>query len=182
MADGAVLRGAQDIAGACGWMSLQRPFLDGYDAVGCFEYHASGPGLAAAARRRLAQPDAPTSALSSIPADRLTAQDVFSAFDAGDAVAREVIRQAIAAWGAAAANFVSLFNPERIIFGGGIFGPAVRFIPEIRAEAERWAQPISMQSAEFVPSALGGDAPLIGAAALTALRVGGPGASHPSER
>lgn len=182
MADGVILRGAQDIAGAIGWMALQRPFLDGYIAVGCFEHHASGPGLAAAARRRLAQPDAPDSILLSVPADRLTAQDVFNAFEAGDIVARDLLDEAVGAWGAASANLVSLFNPERIIFGGGIFGPASRFIPQIRAEAERWAQPISMRSVEFVPSLLGGDAPLIGAASLTALRVDGPGTSHPSER
>ena len=34
----------------------------------------------------------------------------------------------------AIANLVSLFNPEKIIFGGGVFGPAVRFLDAIYAE------------------------------------------------
>ncbi|QEH43577.1 hypothetical protein [Chitinophaga sp. XS-30] len=59
------------------------------------------------------------------------------------------------------------------IIGGGVFGPAVRFIPMIAAEAARWAQPVSMQQVRFEASALGGDAGLYGAAYL-ALTAGGP--------
>ena len=44
----------------------------------------------------------------------------------------------------AVANLVSLFNPQVIVFGGGIFGPAVRLLDRIEAEARRWAQPISI--------------------------------------
>ncbi|MCU0453902.1 MAG: ROK family protein [Bacteroidetes bacterium] len=180
LADGHVLRGSQDIAGAVGWMSLRQPFDPAYASCGCFESLASGHGIAARARELVARSDIALSSLDTIPADRLSAQDVFAAYD-DDMVAQTVIRDAIVAWGAAAANLVSLFDPERIIFGGGIFGPATRFIPQIRAEAERWAQPVSMRRVEFVPSALGGDAPLIGAASLAALRVEDPRSSHPSE-
>ena len=52
------------------------------------------------------------------------------------------------------------------MFGGGVFGPAVRFSDRIRAEARQWAQPISMQQVRFVASTLGGDAGLYGAARL----------------
>jgi glucokinase len=38
-------------------------------------------------------------------------------------------------------NLVSLFNPEKIIFGGGVFGPALKFLDEIYIEAKKWAQP-----------------------------------------
>jgi len=66
----------------------------------------------------------------------------------------------------AVANLVSLFNPETIIFGGGVFGPAVRFLDRIAAEAKRWAQPLAIQQVRLVPSALAGDAGLYGAARL----------------
>ena len=167
LVNGDVLRGAQDIAGATGWMALDQPFREEYVQCGCFEYHASGPGLAGIARNLIAEQSIRSPRLSSIPFDRLTAHDVFAAHEANDPVAKEVIRRAIIAWGAAAANFVSLLNPELIIFGGGVFGPAVRFIDDIRREAAKWAQPISMRSVRFVPSALGNDAALIGAASLT---------------
>src|SRR6185503_13578579 len=41
-----VLRGAHDIAGAIGWMSLHKPFEEKYIACGCFEFNASGEGIA----------------------------------------------------------------------------------------------------------------------------------------
>ena len=40
--DGRILRGAHDIAGAIGWLALDRPFRREYIGCGCFEYHASG--------------------------------------------------------------------------------------------------------------------------------------------
>ena len=77
-----------------------------------------------------------------------------------------MIEEAIEFWGMATANLVSLFNPETIVFGGGVFGPAVRFLDRIRTEAERWAQPLSMRQVRLVASALDGDAALYGAARL----------------
>ena len=62
------------------------------------------------------------------------------------------------------ANLVSLFNPQKIIFGGGVFGPAIKFIPDIKKEAMKWAQPISMQYVTIEPSALDTHAGLYGAA------------------
>ena len=44
----------------------------------------------------------------------------------------------------AVANLVSLFNPEKIIMGGGVFGPGIKLLPAIREEAAKWAQPVSI--------------------------------------
>jgi glucokinase len=66
----------------------------------------------------------------------------------------------------AAANLVSLFNPERIIFGGGVFGAATQLLDAIADEARQWAQPISMSRVKFEASQLGGDAGLFGAGHL----------------
>jgi glucokinase len=66
----------------------------------------------------------------------------------------------------AVANLISIFNPEKIIFGGGVFGPAIRFIDSIRGEATKWAQPISMQQVRFEVSGLRGDAAIFGAGFL----------------
>jgi glucokinase len=63
----------------------------------------------------------------------------------------------------ATANLVSLFNPEKIIFGGGVFGPAARFLADIEREARRWAQPISINQVELATTALGSAAGLYGA-------------------
>ncbi len=167
VSDGRILNGRHGIAGALGWMALERPYRDGYETWGCFEYAASGDGLARAARDAMRQgliPDGYEGRLAR--ADAITGRDVFEAFEEDDPVATHVIDHAVELWGMAAANLVSLFNPERIIFGGGVFGPAVSLLGRIRAEAERWAQPIAMAKVSLVPAKLGGDAALYGAAKL----------------
>ena len=63
----------------------------------------------------------------------------------------------------AVANLVSLFNPERIVLGGGLFGPAARFLERIREEARRWAQPVSIRQVTITVTSLGADAGLYGA-------------------
>ena len=166
MTDGRVLRGHADIAGAIGWLALDRPFEPRYVSCGQFEYRASGPGLAAVASELVATDTTYGGELRAVARNVMTAAHVFAAHERGDPVARRVIDDAIAFWGMAAANLVSLFNPETIVFGGGVFGPATRFLPQIRAEATQWAQPISMQQVRFVASTLGGDAGLYGAARL----------------
>ena len=166
LVDGKILRGAQDIAGAIGWMALSQPYHDVYAPCGDFEYHASGEGLARVAHELLAADGSPRSLLRGLEAGQLTAREVFAAYEAGDPVAEQVIGQAIVYWGQATANIVSLFNPEKILFGGGVFGPARRFLEEIKREAARWAQPISMRLVSIEASALGNDAPLYGAADL----------------
>lgn len=162
--DGKVMRGSNDIAGAIGWLALDRPFEQKYISCGCFEYHASGEGLAKVAKELVTKN--PKGILSSKSIDELTARDVFSAYDENDKNAVDTINQAIEFWGMTVANLVSLFNPEKIIFGGGVFGPAVKFLNEIMNEARKWAQPISINQVTLEGSTLGGNAGLIGAGYL----------------
>jgi glucokinase len=169
MVDGRVLRGHGDIGGAIGWLALDRPYREEYRGCGCFEHHASGPGLAKVAREKLARDHDYDGELRKVDPIALTAERIFAAYENGDAIATGVIDDAIVFWGMAAANLVSLFNPEVIVFGGGVFGPAARLLDRIREEAVRWAQPIAVKEARFVASELGGDAGLYGAARLALL-------------
>ena len=167
LVDGHILRGARDIAGATGWMALDRPYRPGYKDVGCFEYNASGPGIVRVARDYLAETPSYAGTLRRAAArDALTTAAVFEAADAGDELALRVVDNAIAHWGMAVANYVSLFDPEIIVFGGGVFGPAARYLDRIRDEALLWGQPISMPQVRLAVSALGGDAGLLGAGHL----------------
>jgi glucokinase len=166
LAEGRILRGAHDIAGAIGWMALDRPFNDKYFSCGCFEYHASGEGMSKITKEILEGNIAYTGELRNKTPTEITARDIFAAYEKNDQVAIAVIKQCIEFWGMAVANLVSLFNPEKIILGGGVFGPAVKFISDITREAGRWAQPVSMKHVSIEPSALGTDAGLYGAALL----------------
>jgi glucokinase len=170
---GRVLRGHGDVAGAIGWLALDRPFKSRYVRHGCFEDQASGPGLVRIARDLIRADTAYTGVLATKREDQLEANDIFAAHAAGDTIAAQVIDNAIELWGMAAANLVSLFNPEIIVFGGGIFGPAAEFLDRIQAEARRWAQPIAIEEARLVASSLGGDAGLIGAGRLAMMQADG---------
>jgi glucokinase len=161
---GRILRGAHDIAGAIGWSALDRPFRSAYTWCGCFEYHASGEGLAKVAREYLAADPAYSGALSALERSAISTRDLFEAYALHDPVAERVLGEAIEFWGMATANLVSLFNPEKIVFGGGVFGPALQFLDAIMAEARKWAQPISINNVTLEGSRLGSDAALFGAA------------------
>ena len=132
-------------------------------------------GLARAAARLLSQTAGYQGRLNRRRA--LSARDVFDAYEAGDILAARVMRDAIEYWGAACANLVSLLDPEKIIVGGGVFGPAAKFLDAIATEARRWGQPVAMNQVTFEASRLGGDAALFGAAVLArqALRTGEAG-------
>lgn len=166
LVDGRILRGANDIAGAIGWLAVTHPYLPGYETYGCFEYHASGLGMARMARELLARERAVLKGAEQVPPEQLTARNVFDAYREDDPIAVNVIRRSIEFWGKASANLVSLFNPEKIIFGGGVFGPAIQFLDEIYVEAKKWAQPISIGQASFEPSLFGSEAGLYGAGCL----------------
>lgn len=166
MVNGEVLRGSHDIAGAIGWMALSRPFKEEYTGCGCFEHHASGEGIAKVAKALLKEQKDYAGELFTDQSKNITARDVFTAYAKGDVISARVIQQGIEFWGMAVANIVSLFNPEKIIFGGGVFGPAVSLIPAIAKEATRWSQPISIKQVSIEASALGGDAGVYGAGFL----------------
>ncbi len=152
LTDGRILRGHGDIAGAIGWMALSDTYQPQYESCGCFEFHASGRGITNMALKKSGQ--------------KISTKDLFIAYHQHDAAAREIIAQAVAYWGKAVANLVSIFNPQKIIFGGGIFGPAVPFLKEIYQEALKWAQPISIQQVTLEAAQLGDQAGLYGAAFL----------------
>lgn len=166
LVNGTVLRGAHDIAGAIGWMALARPYKLDYVNCGCFEHYASGEGIVNTARMLLKENMPYTGELKEKASAKITARDVFAAFRKKDPLAILVFDHCIEYWGMAIANLVSLFNPEKIILGGGVFGPALEFLPRIKAEAEKWAQPISVYQYSLESSALGDDAGVYGAGFL----------------
>jgi glucokinase len=165
LTSGRILRGRNDIAGAIGWMALKHPFDDEYKECGCFETAASGEGIVKLAKKLLINNPGYDGLLRE-KLLTLTATDVFDAYESQDMIATQVVQHCIELWGMAIANLGSLFNPQKIILGGGVFGPAVKFIPAIYQEACKWAQPISIKQVAIEPSALGGEAGLYGAAYL----------------
>ncbi len=166
LANGTIISGSSGAAGAAGWLALDRPFSSKYTPCGCFEYHASGNGIAKVAREYIRKDKSYNGILKTKPPGEITAHDVFSAYESNDALAIKVLDQAVEFWGMTIANLVSLLNPEKIILGGGVFGPGLQFLDKIMNEAKKWAQPLSIKHIQLEGSALGTNTALYGAGYL----------------
>jgi glucokinase len=172
LVDGRILHGHADIVGAAGWLALEPQFEDDYVQYGCFESNASGNGIARCAQHILKKHTLfKESILHTFDIETITAHEVFDAWEQNDPLAVYVIDRAVKMWGMAAANLVSLLNPQIIVWGGGIFGPAAKLIDRIYTEACLWAQPIAIQQVSFEKSQLSGDAGLYGAGRLAILEL-----------
>ncbi len=157
-----VLNGSSGIAGAIGWMGLNRPFEEKYISCGCNEYYASGAGISRYAKDLIAaRPDYKGIFISN---KEPNSYNIIEEFDRDEEIAVSVINNAIAYWGMSVANLVSIFNPEKIIFGGGVFSNnGSRFLDAIYAEALKWGQPISMKQVQLACSGNGEMGGLYGA-------------------
>jgi glucokinase len=85
---------------------------------GCLEALASGTAIAREGQELIAR-GIPT-AIGSRSGGEVSAKDVVDAMYGGDAYAEQIVTQAIAYLGIGMANLVNLFNPERIVVGGGL--------------------------------------------------------------
>lgn len=87
--------------------------------TGCLEAMASGTAIAREATRRLVA-GAPSSLAVDPGPDRIIAESVFRAAEAGDDLARSVVDWAAYNLGVGLTNVMQLFDPEIIVIGGGV--------------------------------------------------------------
>jgi glucokinase len=154
---GRIVHGHDDIAGA-------KPE---YAAMGGFEAEASGSSVARKARERLAAGRSSLMRkLANGGVEAVTAETVAAAARAGDAMAKEIVAEAVTYLAMAVANIVSLLNPETVVLGGGLFQAADLFLEPVRREFRRWAQPLAARAVRIELSALGEDAGLYGCGRL----------------
>lgn len=169
LVDGHILLGNDHIAGAAGWTALSPSFYPEYRTSGFFEYYASGNGLVKIARDLIYNAPGYDGVLLK-KGENLNMQDIFNAYKEQDTIAISILNQAIQFWGMGIANIVSLLNPQKVILGGSLFGPAVQFIGRIREEMSKWTQPYCLKSVSLEPTNLGGSGSLIGAARLAFIK------------
>jgi len=165
-ANGTVLNGAHGIAGSIGWMGMDVALSSTDHQRGNLEQYASGSGISSYAAKLLEESPEVESGLRKVSKETLSTEDVFKAYETDDPIAVSALETAISYWGVFAANLISTFNPEKIIFGGGVFGPASQFMDKIISVSEQWAQPISFGKVSIEASTLEGDAGLVGAGYL----------------
>jgi glucokinase len=154
---GRLLRGADGLAGELGHLTvdINGPRC-GCGANGHLEAYVSGTGIINAAR--------------AIGRDVEVASLVAAYEDAGEPWAQEIMESARRAFAAAAVALVDVFNPQRIIVGGGLaMGQGDRLLQPARDAIASTAFKRQAAHVEVVPAQLGDDVGLIGAVPLVAL-------------
>lgn len=157
--DGKLHSGARGLAAEAGLI----PLLVG-DTVATLEDLSAGPDMAREALRRLKAGE--VSALAA-KLDNLNAEAIGEAAVAGDVLAKSVISRAGRALGLGIVTLLHLFNPERVIIGGGVSHLGALLFEPIRETAAKYVcDPAYLVGVEIVPAVLGADVGLVGAGAL----------------
>lgn len=88
------------------------------------------------------------------------------AAEVGDEVALEALAEAGSAMGSGFAGLVNTFNPEKIVLGGPVSTAGTFMMPAIMAGVKQYAMADIAAQTQISLSVFGGDASLIGAAAV----------------
>jgi glucokinase len=154
--DGMPYHGRTGNAGHVGHVVVE---LDGQPCScgghGCVETVAAGPWMTrwALANGWAAPPGADAMALA-------------EAADAGDAVALQAFRRGATALAAMIASVAAVCDLDRVVVGGGVAKSGRTLFDPLEAALAGYARLDFIRGLRVVPAALGGDAGLIGAAAL----------------
>jgi glucokinase len=97
---------------------------------------------------------------------KITPEDIYRAALDGDNLSREILRDAGKYLGVGLANIINIMSPEAIILNGGLIGAWNIYVQEAIKEASRRAFRELFDSVKILPSSLGDNAGLVGAASL----------------
>jgi glucokinase len=165
--DGRLYHGAQGFAGELGHLIVAP---DGDRCAcgnrGCLEAMASGSTLGRLGREAAAAD--PGGRLAALAAGApVTGEVVFAAALEGDRVALSLFER-IGHWlGVGIASLVTIFDPDLVVVGGGVAATGDLLLAPARASFDRYVHGRRHRELPpIVPTRLGGDAGLVGAASL----------------
>jgi glucokinase len=135
---------------------------------GHLEAIASGPAIARYVTKRVAA--GRKSSLSGCP--RINARDISTAARQGDELSLEALAFAGKYLGRAVADYLHIFNPSILIFGGGVSqSGTLLFDPMEKAMREHVMDPAYLDGLQITTARLGDDAGLLGALAQANLKI-----------
>ena len=173
--DGHLYGGHRGYAGEIGHLVVDSAGPQcGCGGRGCLEMMASGTAMARIARERLVAGE-PSLVTKLVRGDlaKVRAEVLVKAEEQRDPLAGDVLRGAADYMGVAVAMLRSTLDPELIVVGGGVSRNLHIFFPRLVASAKAHAMNVDKALCPVVPTALGDDAGLLGAAALTWQKLGG---------
>ena len=166
---GRLFTGSAGYAGEVGHMTVDAHGPYGASTTpGAWESLCSGTALARIATERITagERSSMSAALLDTNQEGLTARDVFAACRSGDALAQDIVADAIVYLGAGLTSLVNLLNPAKIIIGGGLSNEWDAYIaPAVALMREQSFAGIGKLT-PVVPPALGAEAGALGAVAL----------------
>ncbi len=104
---------------------------------------------------------------------KITPEDIYKAALEGDALSREILKDAGRFLGVGIANIINIMSPEAIILTGGLVGAWNIYVQEAIKEASRRAFKELFDAVKIIPSSLGDDAGIVGAASLIFMETSG---------
>jgi glucokinase len=132
---------------------------------GCLEALASGTAIARRAAEELRRGRASLlRELAGGADEKITAALVGEAAARGDGLAEETIAEAVRYLGIGVANLVALFDPDRVVIGGGVTNLGARLFGPVRESVRREVLPPAGERVEIVQAVLGGLSGVVGAA------------------
>lgn len=102
---------------------------------------------------------------------KITPEDIYKAALEGDTLSREILKEAGRALGVGLANLINILSPEAIILAGGLVGAWNIYVQEAIKEASRRAFKDIFDSVKIIPSSLGDEAGVVGAASLVFMKI-----------
>ena len=160
-----IWQGADGMAGEIGHMTvIPEGRSCGCGNTGCLEMYASARGIVQSYREALGIKNGGT-------ASEITSEQVYLAAREGEAAARRVMKDMGRMLGIGIANLINIFNPQMIVIGGGVKDAWELFIGATHEEIMRRAFRVPAERTEIVPSLLGDDAGMVGAAAVALQKI-----------
>jgi len=169
--DNELVRGVDGTAGEIGHLIIETEGRKcNCGSHGCLEQYGSATGIVTTARQIIEQGE--KTVLTEMVPDltKLTAKDVSVAMEQGDEVARRVITQTGEFLGVGIASLVNLLNPQVVVLCGGVIAAGEALFEPIRQTVKKRAFEVPGKRARIVPSVLGDDAGVIGAAGVALSR------------
>lgn len=142
---------------------------------GCLEAYAGGWAIAERSREGVrSNPEAGQHVLSLVEnVEEITAATISQAFNDGDPFARQLVEETGHYLAAGAVSIVNVFNPCLLILGGGVVEGLPVLIRMVRDHVRVKALQPSREKVQVVKATLGGEAGVVGAAALALKMVRG---------
>ena len=166
--DNKLYTGSGGVAGELGHMTVDsNGAICGCGSRGCLEAVASKTGIQAEILARIKRGESTDIKESLEKEGILKSGPLKAAYDKGDIVVVETVERAAKYLGVGVANLINIFDPEAIVFGGGVIeelGDVI--LPIVKEEASRYAMRSIFENVKFRKAQLGDDAGIMGAFVL----------------